>query len=116
MPIDPASVLTTISSAIKLVRELRYADKAIDEAQWKLKVADLTTALADTKMGVTELKDEIEVRDSEIARLKESFAFRGQTIERHNMTYEMRYGNPVGMPFCPRCLTVDGRYISSSRL
>jgi hypothetical protein len=109
--VDPASVLASITGAINLVRELRNADKAIDEAQWKLKVADLVGDLADAKTGVVELRDEIEARDNEIARLKEAFAFRGQTVEINNMIYETRDGHAVGMPFCPRCLTVDARYI-----
>lgn len=113
---DAASVLTTITGAINLVRELRFADKAIDEAAWKLKVADLTSALADAKLGVTELRDELEARDNEITRLTKAFAFRGETVERHNMTYEARDGQPVGMPFCPRCIEVDGRFIKLTSL
>jgi len=90
---DAASVLTTITGAINLVRELRFADKAIDEAAWKLKVADLTSALADAKLGVTELRDELEARDNEITRLTKAFAFRGETVERHNIPMRRATGS-----------------------
>jgi hypothetical protein len=110
-------VLSSITAAIGLAKELVDVDKAIDRAQWKLKLADLTSALADAKVGVVELKDEIEVRDKEIARLKKSFEFQGSTIKKHDMVYEAQgSGEPVGMPFCPRCLNVDGRHIKLTAL
>ena len=45
-----------MSAAIGLAKELVGINKAVDEATWKLKTAELTSALADAKMGVTEQK------------------------------------------------------------
>jgi hypothetical protein len=47
--LDWPLALSTASQAIKLVGELRAADKEIGQAELKLKIADLTTALADLK-------------------------------------------------------------------
>jgi hypothetical protein len=114
--IDPATVISTISAAINFARELNSINKTVDEATWRLKVAELTGALADAKLGATELKDLIDERDKEIARLTKAFAFRGETIEKHNMVYEKRGDRAVGMPFCPRCMEVDGRFIKLTNL
>jgi hypothetical protein len=116
MAFDPATVVSTISAAIGLAKELNSIDKAMDQATWKLKVADLTSALADAKMGAIELKEALDQRDKEIARLTKAFEFKGETIEKHNMLYEKRNGRPVGMPFCPRCLQVDGRFMKLTPL
>lgn len=114
---DLGQVIGSITAAIGLAKELVAVDKAVDQAQWKLKLAELTSALADTKVGVVDLKEEIDSRDKEIERLKLAFAFQGETIKKHNMIYEMQEGgDPVGMPFCPRCLAVDGRYINLTGL
>jgi hypothetical protein len=110
-------IFGSITAAIGLAKELVDVNKAVDQAQWKLKLAELTSVLADTKMGVSELKDEIDQRDKEISRLKAAFEFQGKTIKKHDMIYEMQdSGDPVGLPFCPRCLTVDGRYIKLTNL
>jgi rubrerythrin len=62
-------------------------------------------------MALIEANQELAARDTEIDRLKRAFAFRSETIEKHNMLYEKYKDRAVGMPFCPRCLEVDGRYI-----
>ncbi len=77
---DVANILGSITSAISVTKELVQIDKAFDEAQWKLKLAELTTALADAKIGLAELRDEIQARDSEIAKLKEAFGSKEKAL------------------------------------
>jgi hypothetical protein len=113
---DPASVIASITAPIGFAKELVAVDKAVDQAEWKLKLADLTSALADAKIGVAELKGEIEAKNGEIAKLKKAFEFQGQTIKIGDMNYEAQDGKPVGMPFCPRCIAADGFYIKLTRL
>jgi hypothetical protein len=48
--IDWPLALSTASQAIKLANDLRTIDKEVSQAELKLKVADLTGALADLKM------------------------------------------------------------------
>jgi len=47
----PTEVITSMSAAIGLAKELVGINKAVDEATWKLKTAELTSALADAKNG-----------------------------------------------------------------
>jgi hypothetical protein len=42
--VDIMTALATAGQAIKLAQELRGIDKAIDAAEFKLKIADLTVA------------------------------------------------------------------------
>jgi hypothetical protein len=114
---DPATVISSITTAIGFAKELIAVDKAVDEAVWKLKLAELTSALAEAKLGVVELNELVSARDSEIERLKKAFEFQGKTIKIHDMVYEAQEnGKPVGMPFCPRCLAIDGRHIKLAEI
>src|SRR5690242_14862286 len=52
--IDWPTAFSTAAQAIKLVNELRSIDKEVNLAELKLKIADLTSSLADIKLTLTE--------------------------------------------------------------
>jgi hypothetical protein len=60
---DIMMALATASQAIKLAQDLRGIDKAIDEAGFKLKIVDLSVALADIKTALSEAKAELAARE-----------------------------------------------------
>ncbi|WP_243612680.1 hypothetical protein [Shimia aestuarii] len=62
---DLGSGLSAASTAIGIVRELREIDRSVDEAAYKLKLAELTEALADAKLALTDAK--VKVADLEMA-------------------------------------------------
>ena len=93
-------------------------EKTFDEASFKLRIADITSNLADLKIALTEAKSEAAEKDAEILRLKKEFAFAVEnTIMAHGFRYERSSseGNVQGMPFCPRCEKVDGRLINLAK-
>jgi hypothetical protein len=108
--------LTLVSKTIELTKGLRDIDHKIELAELRAKAADIYSAMADLKMALVDARDEIEDKNKEIVRLKKAFEFKGMIIERHNVLYEERDGNPIGMPFCPRCMDVDGRFIKLTSL
>ena len=102
--VDFMSALATASQAIKLAQDLRGIDKAINAAEYKLKIADLTSALSDIKMALAEAKEELAVKDKEIEALKKQFKRSVETIEKHAFKYKKGSdGQPKGKPFCPVC-------------
>lgn len=108
---DVAGILGSISSALSVTKELVAINKVLDEAQWKLKLAELSSALADAKVGVVELKEQLQAKDAQIVTLKKAFEFQGKCVRIHDDLYEELNGTPIGMPFCPRCSSVDGIFI-----
>ncbi len=66
---DLMSGLTAISHALSIAKELREIDRGVDEAAYKLKIADLIETLADTKIALSEAKEAISEKDAEIAKL-----------------------------------------------
>jgi hypothetical protein len=102
--IDIMTALATASQAIKLTQDLRGIDKAMDAAEYKLKIADLTSALSDIKMALTDAKENLASKDAEIAALKQQFYRSSEMVEDDGFKYDKGPdGKPAGRPYCPVC-------------
>jgi len=106
---DIPVLLASITSAIGIAKELREIDRGLGEADFKMKIAELTASLADTKIALVDLQEELQAKDREIGRLRSAFEFRGSTVVKNGCRYEDRGdGTPQGNAFCPRCEQKDG--------
>jgi hypothetical protein len=118
--IDWAMALSTASQAIKLANDLRFIDKEMSQAELKLKVADLTGALADLKMTLTEAKGDAAEKDSEIVRLKKlQHRVEDETVELYGYKYRKRKDGKAGgagNPFCDVCLQKNGLLIETANV
>ena len=56
---DLVSGLSAASTALGIVKDLREIDRSVDEASFKLKLAELTGALADTKVALSDARERI---------------------------------------------------------
>jgi hypothetical protein len=114
---DFMGAIATATKAIEGLKLLMSLEKTFDEASFKLRIADITSNLADLKTALTEAKSEAAEKDAEIVRLKKEFAFAFEnTIIVGGFRYEKSSrGNAQGMPFCPRCEKVDGRLINLAK-
>lgn len=102
---DVAAAIGAVTAALGLVKELREIDSQLDKAELRLKIADLTGALSDAKLGLIDVAEQLRAKDDEISRLKELVAFRETKLSDQG---EFRYfadetGAPKGAPICPRC-------------
>jgi hypothetical protein len=102
--VDIMTALATASQAIKLANDLRGIDKAIDAAEFKLKIADLTMALSDIKMALTDAKEELAAKQAEVDALRSQFARVSETVEVGGYKYDKdASGKPKGRAYCPVC-------------
>jgi len=102
--VDIMTALATASQAIKLAQDLRGIDKAIDAAEYKLKIADLTTALSDIKLALTDAKTELASKDVEIEQLNKALRRVSELVEYQGYRYDKTAdGKPKGAPYCPVC-------------
>lgn len=114
---DIITALATAGQAVKLAQDLRGIDKAIDAAEFKLKIADLTVALSDIKLALAEAKEELTAKDAEIAALKKQFQRSAETIEVKGFKYKKgEDGKPRGAAFCPVCEQKHGQFYHLTRL
>lgn len=108
---DVAGAISAVTAAIGFARELNNVDVQVDQASLKLKVAELTTSLADAKLGMVEVAEELRKKDAEIASLVEQVRYRAENLVDHNgYRYASDEGHPVGAPYCPVC-EAKGLYI-----
>jgi len=71
---DIMSGLSAASTAIGIVKDLRALDRSIDDATFKLKIAELSAALADTQVALSEAKAELSEKDETIRGLERIIA------------------------------------------
>lgn len=108
--VDFVTAIATASQAIGLVNQLRGAQKAYDEAEWKLKVADLNGALADLKNALIDAKEEARVKDDELSAVRKTLAIFHDTIEVRGYLFDRKEdGTPTGHAYCPVCTQKEGR-------
>lgn len=109
---DPVTALAAIGQALGIVKTLNEIGKDFDVAAYKLQVAELASTLADAKIEMLEIHEEIAARDAEIARLEQVMAKRGNMVEQKGFKYDKQEdGSPVGLPYCPRCAEADNRFM-----
>jgi hypothetical protein len=114
---DIMTTIATAGQAIKLAQDLRGIDKAMDAAEYKLKIADLLTALSDIKMALADAKEELAGKDKEIAALKKQFQRSAETVEIEGFKYDRAGdGQPMGVAYCPVCEQNEGRFFHLARM
>jgi hypothetical protein len=115
---DIPIAITAINNAINLVSYLRGVERVYDVAEYKLKVAELMTTLAEVKAALADAQAEDLAKDSEIKRLKTFLARRdAETIEHKGYRYKKgASGRPQGHAYCPVCEAKEGILIATARL
>jgi hypothetical protein len=107
--VDLMTAIATATQAINLAKQIREADNAFGNAEWKFKTADLNSALADLKNALIDAKEEIRAKDDEIKRLSTLMHKWSETVEVKGFHYDKDSdGNPRGAPYCPVCFQKDG--------
>jgi hypothetical protein len=100
-----ADVATAVTAAIGLSKELIGVDKALHEAEFKLKIAELTVALANAKIGLTEIEDQLRQKDKQIERLSAfDLELAGKAMKNGFYMDTFEDGGPKGDPYCPYCI------------
>lgn len=104
--VDFASALQIVGAGLSTLKELNQLDHELDKATLKLKVAELSGALASAQLALSEAQIEATKKDSEIAKLQANFKRKdAETVIYHGFVYQKGAdGKPEGLPFCPRCL------------
>jgi hypothetical protein len=106
-----ADGIAAVAAALNLAKELVGVNKAFGEAEFKLKIAELTTSLSTAKMALSDAQEELQKKEAENASLRKSFEFRGELIEIKGFKYRKgKERQAVGAPFCPRCEQNVGKF------
>ena len=104
-----STALASLKTATEIAQLLRSADKGFIEAEYKLKLADMMSSLADTRIAISELKELLISKDEEITNL--NITIKSLEINRSELTHKngLYYMEGDESPFCPQCIESSGR-------
>lgn len=104
--VDFVSALQAASAALNVLKELNQVDREFDKAALRLKVAELSGALATVQIALADAQAEARKKDDEIAKLQSNFKQKTEgMIEFEGFMYRKSDdGRPRDRPMCPRCL------------
>jgi len=92
-----AEYVAGLKVAWDIAKNLKEAANALDDAQIKLQIADLISALADAKIEAAENSEKI-VELKKQLKTKSSFSFNGSLYYKENEDNDENEG-----PYCPTC-------------
>lgn len=111
---DPVStttaIMTGLSQAIDITKNLREADLKLNEAENKHKIAELYSSLAQVKMDLADLKNELSYKDQKIKELTQQINKKASVLFEQNMYYFMD-GDTKNGPFCTKCYDTDNKSV-----
>ena len=101
---DWASITAAIKTAADIAKLLRDTNVAFDKAETKLKLSELTSHLADVKMEMAGVQDELCARDDKIQQLQAALETKA-TLSRWRDAYYVQdeHGHPIGAAYCVAC-------------
>ncbi len=105
-----SGLLTAVKTATDIAKFVRDSDLTIEKAEYKLKLADLINALAEVKMEVSQVQQELIEKDSEIRILKSKFEIH-ESLVWNDPLYWRQIGNEREGPYCQPCYDKDGRLV-----
>ncbi|MDN8662402.1 hypothetical protein [Stenotrophomonas indicatrix] len=110
MIVEIGSAIGGLKTAVDLVRGVAAADRALNEADLKLKLLGAVNEMINAQEALLSARQVLQERDAEISRLQEALAIKGSVV-RVNSAYYLtdEAGNGRGHGFCMRCYEVDHR-------
>ena len=109
--VDIAGTLAVVGQAIGIAKDLREIDKSLDSSEFKAKMAELYSSLADVKMALADAQEDLWAKDKIIADLRSNFQRKIDLVDYRGYKYSRDLnGKPQGEPFCPRCEQNLGRF------
>tara|TARA_B100000700_G_C14832303_1_gene755140 strand:- start:49 stop:459 length:411 start_codon:yes stop_codon:yes gene_type:complete len=99
------TVLSSVKTATELAKLIKNSQLSLDEAETKLKFAELISTLADVKFEMAEVQQALLERDARIKQLEDELAAK-QSFKFDGKLYRVD-GDDV--PFCPVCFEKDGK-------
>ena len=107
---DLMTALAAVSQSVGILRDLSQLDRSVDVAEYKAKVAEVTSTMADAKMALVDASEYIRGLEAEVLRLKKDSSRKSDLVEAYGHHYEKGTdGKSIGYPFCPVCLEDEVR-------
>ena len=93
------AALSGIKTSMDIAKVIKNSSSSLDEAETKLKIAELISSLADVKIELADVQDVLRTKDEEIRFLKEKFKNQKEMIFKDRVYWI----NGDDVPYCPVC-------------
>lgn len=105
------AAIAGLKVGIDLLRGVTAADKALGEADLKMKLNDAASRMIDAQQALMDARLSLEEQAKEIARLDDALAIRSTVVRAGSAYYDadVNSGQPVGEGYCMRCYERDHR-------
>ena len=96
------AILASVKTATEIAKMLNDSNVSLERAEMKLKLAELISSLADTKMEAAEIQEVILAKDRKIKELEEAQALHLK-MEWYNSVYYQKNEGGGKSAYCPQC-------------
>lgn len=97
-----SAVLGSIKTATEIAKILKESNVSLEKAEFKLKLAELISSLADAKIEMSEIQQLLVEKDSEIRKLNEQISIKDK-LEWEPPYYWLKKEHNKDGPFCQNC-------------
>lgn len=104
-------VLRSLNFAQDVGKQIKDANYSLERIELKQLLAELTAAIASSKMELSLLAGVCEARDAELIRMNEALVYKGNLRRRGDGYYKTVDGRPYGQPYCSCCWERDQKLI-----
>lgn len=105
-----SAALTSIKTATDVARLIKDGEKKLDQAEFKLKLADLIGNLADARIEIANITELLAAKDSEIRSLQTLLELKNNLIWEAPFYWKIKDGQREG-PFCQQCFDASNKLI-----
>lgn len=104
------TILTSLKTAMDIAKGLREADLSLEKAEFKFKLAEMITALADARAETASVQEELLNKDRRIRELQESLDVQ-KSMKYAAPFYWLEDGERRDGPFCQQCFDSQRKLI-----
>ncbi len=100
------TVLTSVKTATDIAKVIKQSEISLEDAEIKLKIADLISTLADVKLELAHIQDVLREKDEKILSLENQLKLR----KKLNYDGKCYWAENDDVPFCAVCHEKDSRH------
>lgn len=97
-----STALSSIKTAAEIAKLIKDSDLSLEKAETKLKLAELISALADAKIEVTDIQQNLVEKDGKIRELEEKLSVK-QKLKWEKPYYWLVEHESKDGPYCQHC-------------
>ncbi|MBO9484668.1 hypothetical protein [Salinisphaera sp. G21_0] len=105
-----STALASIKTAAEIAKLIKDSNQSLEQAEFKLKLSDLVSSLADAKIEIATIQELLIEKDREIYQLKERIEVKESMFFEPPYYFSERNKVKDG-PFCAQCYDSDGKLI-----